>query len=92
MLLTLSENTAAQKASCQPSRHKIKRRVQFLCMEKRMFTMLAHGRNKKAMQERPLNTGNLLIAVYLPESTQSVSSVTELNITLTSFISSSLWS
>lgn len=92
VLLTLPEKTAAQKALCQPNKHKIKRKVQILCKEKRMFTMLVQGRKEKSLQETPLNTRNLLIAVYPPESTQSVNSVTELNITLTSFISCSLWS
>lgn len=83
---------AVQKASCHPSKHKIKRRVQFSCMEKRMLIMLVQERKKKALLETPLDARNLLIAVYLPESTWSINSVTELNITLTSFISTSLWS
>lgn len=66
---------AVQKASCHPSKHKIKRRVQFSCMEKRMLIMLVQERKKKALLETPLNSRNLLIAVYLPESTWSINSV-----------------
>lgn len=47
MLLTLLEKTEAPKASCQPS----KRKINVLCMEKKMFTVLVEGRKKKALQE-----------------------------------------
>lgn len=57
-----------------------------------MLIMLVQERKKKALLETPLDARNLLVAVYLPESTWSINSVTELNITLTSFISTSLWS
>lgn len=67
VLLTLPEKTTAQKALCQPSKHKIKRSLQVLYMEERIFTMPVEGRKNKAPQETPLNTRNLLIAVCLPE-------------------------